>query len=62
MVFVASPWFLGEAVARLPQKTTAKIGSNKKRETVLLGLYAGLVSDVLGCADRRRVCCVIHAE
>ena len=32
-------WSCGAAAA----ETTAKIGSNKKRETVLLGLYAGLI-------------------
>ena len=38
-VSVVSWWSCGAAAA----ETTAKIGSNKKRETVLLGLYAGLI-------------------
>ena len=33
-------WWIRAAVA----ETTAKSGSNKKSETVLLGLYAGLIS------------------
>ena len=38
-VLVVSWWSCRAAVAEI----TAKIGSNKKGETVLLGLYAGLI-------------------
>ena len=38
-VSVVSWWSCGAAAAEI----TAKIGWNKKRETVLLGLYAGLI-------------------
>ena len=42
MVFAASRWFFGGAARLL----FAKSCSNKKSETVLLGLYAGLISRI----------------